>query len=229
MSGNGYLGLNTLKTYNVEECAAACGSTPLCTAFNIFAERDPSWYPSSKKCPNPPSMTSFKCTLFGASITKADATWTGEVRAGFHVVVSGSNGYVKTDSTPGQCAGWEAPKKCPGGAVQPRSGKKSKHMGGHFFPGPFNPAVCAGYAAKQTEENRRSCKTKGQKYAACNAFNAYEVKKEGRCMGTYCNLFTDHLGDEYGTLTTSFSAGISWSFDNSYIFARSEFNAGISV
>lgn len=41
-SAQSYIGLYTLQTYNATQCAALCDGTSLCTAFNIYIERDPS-------------------------------------------------------------------------------------------------------------------------------------------------------------------------------------------
>lgn len=104
-----YLGLYNLESYNVTECAALCDCTDLCTAFNIFAERQPSLAPSKNDstaptvwgywCPNPASMTNFVCMLFGSEIDASMATNTGQWREDFHVVVTGSDGYDKTNNT----------------------------------------------------------------------------------------------------------------------------------
>merc|ERR1712072_742442 len=105
-SAQSYLGSYTFKTYDVEECASKCDCTELCSSFNIFAERDPSLNPTKNNsdaftvwgyyCPNPPSMTSFKCTLWGSNIEAEDATNKGGYREDFEVVISASNGYSKT-------------------------------------------------------------------------------------------------------------------------------------
>jgi hypothetical protein len=115
-----YLGLYNVESYNVTECAALCDCTDLCTAFNIFAERDPSLRPSNvndtydpgyktvwgKNCTNPPSMTTFVCLLFGSQIDASMATNQGQWREDFHVVITGSDGYDKTNNTtPAQPSG----------------------------------------------------------------------------------------------------------------------------
>jgi hypothetical protein len=41
-SANSYIGLYTLQSYDVVQCAAICDKISLCTAFNIYIERDPS-------------------------------------------------------------------------------------------------------------------------------------------------------------------------------------------
>jgi hypothetical protein len=46
-SAQSYLGLHTLQSYDVAECAALCDAVSLCTAFNIYIERDPSQNPTA--------------------------------------------------------------------------------------------------------------------------------------------------------------------------------------
>lgn len=115
VSAQSYIGLYSLQTYDVAGCAAKCDSTDLCTAFNIFVERDPSLNPSNNDstaptvwgyyCPNPPSMTVYKCTLWGSNIDSSMATNTGETREQFQVVITGSDGYDKTNiTTPPECS-----------------------------------------------------------------------------------------------------------------------------
>lgn len=95
-----YLGLATLTANNVSSCAALCHSTSTCTSFNIYAERDPSLNPSTEYCcPNPASITNFKCTLWDSVIDNTTATNAGQSRESFHVVATASNGYTKANTT----------------------------------------------------------------------------------------------------------------------------------
>ncbi|KAG9705828.1 hypothetical protein KCU73_g17846, partial [Aureobasidium melanogenum] len=108
-SANSYLGLYTLTSYNVADCAAHCDSTSLCTAFNIYIERDPSQNPTKNDstaptvwgyyCPNPSSITNYKCTLWGSNLDASTATNQGGWREDFNVVVTASNGYDATNTT----------------------------------------------------------------------------------------------------------------------------------
>lgn len=54
-------------------------------------ERDPKWDPTDA-CPNPASITNYKCTLWGSAVTEQTATNVGQWRNQFHVGVTGSNG-----------------------------------------------------------------------------------------------------------------------------------------
>ncbi|KAL9115553.1 MAG: hypothetical protein Q9187_007292, partial [Circinaria calcarea] len=59
----GYMGLYTLSSYDTIKCQQYCDTAPSCYAFNMYMERDPSVDPADD-CPNPPSITNFKCTLY---------------------------------------------------------------------------------------------------------------------------------------------------------------------
>lgn len=220
-----YLGLLTLKSYDAQQCANACACTDGCSAFNLYVERDPSLNPTNNdstaptvwgyNCPNPASMTSFKCTLWGGPISAADATNYGQYREQFDVVIAGSNGYNAVpdngDCTPHPQPGWGNPHHCSGGGID--GGKH--HCGGHFFPGPFDVRICASFAVAQTQKNRDAC-APGGSYDAVNFWNAYALKKDGHFWGMYCALFTDKPDNAEGTYTGGFSAGFNWTVDWSW-------------
>ncbi|EME78143.1 uncharacterized protein MYCFIDRAFT_79360 [Pseudocercospora fijiensis CIRAD86] len=231
VAGQSYLALFTLKTYDVSTCAAKCDSWNLCTAFNIFFERDPSLNPTNndstydpgyptvwgQNCPNPPSMTSIKCTLWGSNIDASMATNNGQKREDFEIVITGSDGYDKTNVvTPPDCSApsgptptstrttttpksttpakpptwpWGKPKNCGGRAINaPR-----QHMGSRFIPGPFNPQVCSDYAILQNQANQRAGKPQ------CKMFNAYYLHKNGVPYGTYCSIYSHSLESAWAT------------------------------
>ncbi|KAF1818820.1 uncharacterized protein K489DRAFT_326888, partial [Dissoconium aciculare CBS 342.82] len=230
-----YLGQYNLETYNATQCAALCDCTKLCTAFNIFAERDPSLAPSRAsdnstaftvwgyECPNPPSMTSFKCTLWGSYITAANAKNNGQYRADFHVVITGSDGYDRTNGTtppnptgpaPGSSSTatlhpWTHPQNCLGKAVD----APQYHLSSYFFPGPYNPQVCADYALAQSSINLNVAASLGVnaqvggllnlglgasasasvKVQTAKFFNAVYLHRNGEPWGTYCSLYNSLL------------------------------------
>ena len=92
LSASMYMGLNTLDTFDTLTCASLCDQASGCVAFNMYIERDPTLDANATNCPNPPSTTNFKCTLWGAPIAAAEATNVGQWRDSFHVVITGSNG-----------------------------------------------------------------------------------------------------------------------------------------
>lgn len=103
-----YISVYDLHTYDVQGCAQYCDNTTACESFNIYVERDPSQNPSSSVssaptvwgyiCPNPKSITNYKCALWGTSISAAEATNQGQMKEDFEVVVTGSNGYNKAST-----------------------------------------------------------------------------------------------------------------------------------
>ena len=92
LSASNYMGLYTLTRYDTLGCASKCDQADGCQAFNMYIERDPSVDPNAINCPNPPSTTNYKCTLWGAPVVGEEATNTGQNRDSFQVVVTGSNG-----------------------------------------------------------------------------------------------------------------------------------------
>jgi len=134
VSANSYLGLVTLHSYDPLGCSPWCDNTTLCTGFNLFVERDPSLNPSDN-CTMPPSISNYKCTLWGSGVEAAAANNYGGYRGQFHVVIAGSDGYEKTNNTtPAAPEGCKKPKNCPSGAVN----NEGSAIGTKFFPGPFD-------------------------------------------------------------------------------------------
>lgn len=92
LQASDYMGLYTLTSYDALTCASKCDRASGCSAFNIYLERDPSVNASMQNCPNPPSTTNYRCTLWGAPVSSEEATNSGQYQASFHVVIAGSNG-----------------------------------------------------------------------------------------------------------------------------------------
>ena len=137
VSANSFLSLVTLHSYDTLGCSQWCDNTTLCTGFNIFVERDPSLNPSDN-CPLPSSISNYKCTLWGSGVEASAATNFGGYRGQFQVVIAGSDGYEKTNTTaPATPPGCGKPTKCPSGAVN----NPSSCIGTEFFPGPFDMCV----------------------------------------------------------------------------------------
>jgi hypothetical protein len=89
-----YLGYQTMTTYDAGQCLALCDSTTGCVGANLYYERNPTLNPADA-CPNPTAQTLIKCALWGSPITPAAATNYGQYREQFHVVIAGSNAYMK--------------------------------------------------------------------------------------------------------------------------------------
>ncbi|KAF7888837.1 hypothetical protein EAF00_009137 [Botryotinia globosa] len=217
-----YLGLTTFTTYDVAQCGSLCDSTSLCTGFNIYVERDPYMNPSAD-CPNPASITNYKCTLWGSGVTTESATNTGQMRTDFQVVITGSNGYSKT-VTPAPQPGWQPAQQCGGG------NKGHSHantcLGQAFFPGPYNPAICAGYATAQNSKNlsltpwwmQMIYKFLNYSPFQCRFFNSYMLKKNGKPIGTHCSLFAQSYSSNQATYNPGQHGSDSWTCESSYTY-----------
>ncbi|THY24572.1 hypothetical protein D6D01_05396 [Aureobasidium pullulans] len=213
-SANSYIGLYALQSYDVAKCAAICDKVSLCTAFNIYIERDPSQNPTNNDstaptvwgydCPNPASMTSYRCTIWGSPLSASTATNSGGYRSQFQVAITASNGYDKTaGSTPSTPIGnstnsspWSNGRNCGHKAIN----SPQNWMGSRFFLGPFNPQLCGNFAIAQNFQNKATAKSAGKNYyQPCNMFNAYYLHKNGLPWGTYCALYDIDLVVSYAT------------------------------
>ncbi|CAK3970689.1 Hypothetical predicted protein [Lecanosticta acicola] len=249
VAAQSYLGLYTLQSYNVSQCAAECDATDLCTAFNIFFERDPSLNPSNNdssaptvwgdSCPNPPSMTSIKCTLFGSNIDASMATNGGQMREQFQVVITGSDGYDKTNiTTPPACTApvqsstsTKSSSTAPTQTSSPGTSRNPQYpwykpenchgkainapwysMGSRFFPGPFNPQACGDYAYFQNVANKQAGK------GSCQMFNAFYLHKNNKPYGTYCSLYSAYLDPLWATNSGSSSGNDRYDCKQSWTY-----------
>ncbi|RMJ21639.1 hypothetical protein PHISP_07491 [Aspergillus sp. HF37] len=95
VNANTYLGYQILESYDVDACADICNDDPQCSGFNIYIERDPSINSRKCSCKDPPSITNYKCSIWGSGVTAAAATNDGQNRGDFEVVIVASNGYAK--------------------------------------------------------------------------------------------------------------------------------------
>lgn len=227
ISQNSYLTYKVLESYSVSDCASFCDSVNLCTAFNIYVERDPSVNPSSDDssnstyCPNPPSITNYKCSLFGSSVNASAATNNGQYRDQFHVVIAASNGYSKTAfAPPPSLPDYSPPGNCSNAAI---SAGGSYAMGSQFYPGPFNPLLCSIYAKAQNAKNKLAAQASGQtSYTPVNSFNAYMVIQNGIAQGTYCVLFDTALSVAYAGYTGGWEDSSYFGVETSFLYELSE-------
>lgn len=196
--------------------------------LHSYAERDPSLAPSTNQstaptvwgrdCPNPPSMTTFKCTLWGSSIDASTATNKGEKREEFEVVITASGKFLAVITNQPQSNlltdGYDRTDVAVPPAPQPNPPKPPKNCGGkgidapkycmgnHFFPGPYNPHACYDYAISLNSANKKAGLSQ-----SCSYFNAYYLHKNGKPHGTYCNLYNSVLDNSWAT----YSGGMSGS------------------
>ncbi|THY02608.1 hypothetical protein D6D01_10277 [Aureobasidium pullulans] len=248
VSANSYIGLYTLTSYSAQECAAKCDDTDLCTSFNLYIERDPSLAPANNDnttytpwetyCPNPSSITNYKCTLWGSSLSVDVATNKGDYREEFQTVITGSNAYDKTNVTTPTCEvptapattsivaptkSAVAPPPCKQPTLKPAKNCGPKaisapkhHMGSTFIPGPYNANHCSSYAASQNVINKNAAIKAGQRsFTPCKMFNAYFLHKDNKPYGTYCSLYGAALDSSWATFGGSghYQTHQSWTWE----------------
>jgi hypothetical protein len=137
VEGSGYLSYKLLTSYDPAACSAFCDETKTCTGFNIFIERDPKFNQDKCSC-EAPSITQFKCSIWGQDIKKESATNKGGNQGGFEVVIVGSNGYNKQTYTPPTPPSCSKPQDC----GHKLHNQQPYCMGQKTFPGPFDPSLC---------------------------------------------------------------------------------------
>ncbi|KAI4122903.1 MAG: hypothetical protein LQ338_005555 [Usnochroma carphineum] len=202
LSALNYMGLKTLKSYDTLGCASLCDQASGCQAFNMYIERDPSLDPNADSCPNPPSITNYKCTLWGAAVSAAEATNKGQWRDSFQVVIAGSNAYNKA-SPPPAIACYTGPVELGGAINAPYNAQgQNTYMGYKYHPFSqyqgYDPSTCAADCNAQTAYNKRHPAADGS-YQTCSFFNAYVLSVNGVPQGLYCSMYTQVWAASYAT------------------------------
>lgn len=204
-SSGTYLGLFFLKTYDPYLCQQRCDSHPDgCTSFNLYFERDPS-VDAGPSCPNPPSLTTIRCTLWKNTLmTQEGAGNEGQWRGpedgtgeAFRVVIAGSNGYLK-DAPPPTFAGYSAPTPLGGAINAPLLNGQNTYMGYKFYAnGDYQQ--CTAACTAQTAYNSRHPPSDGSAPKVCGFVNAYLLSKNNVVQGVYCSMYTVAWDRSYGT------------------------------
>ncbi|ORY68179.1 uncharacterized protein BCR38DRAFT_422350 [Pseudomassariella vexata] len=216
-----YMGLHTLNSYDPQACAEFCNTEKLCTGFNIFAERNPLWNPDQCSCTAPPSMTNFKCTIWGSGVLAGAANNFGQKRGeDFNVVIAASNGYEKINTTtPPTPDGWGKPQRCGGMFDKPRT-----CIGKQIFKGPFDPSVCAAYASAQNALNQKKGlwnlikSLLGYNNSKCNFFNAAMLDMNDVAQGYQCSLYAQQYQSEQATFQPPKYGADVWKVENSWSY-----------
>jgi len=194
ISEYGYMGLYTIDSYDPAKCAAECDAHYPCQAFNIYFERDPTVNPASA-CPNPPSLTNIKCTLYGYPVAGGAATNTGQNREQFQVVITGSNGYNK-QLVPANIKGYQPPVALAGAINAPLAQNgDNTYMGYKFFTDIYDPSICTSACDAQTAYNKRhptNCA-----YLVCRFVNSYILLENNIPQGFYCSMYSQAWGPQY--------------------------------
>ena len=197
-----YLNLFTLSSYNTTRCQEICDAYPSCSAINIYLERDPSLNPNiTAGCPNPPSITNVKCTLYNETLTPAMAVNTGQTRGNFQVVITASNAYNRAP-VPATPAGYTAPLVLKGNLVIPIS--ENAHYTNQydqiFDVANQNVQYCATRCAAITAANRAAATSGGQTtYQPCNYFSSEFITLNDNIDSFLCVYYDITFGMEYAT------------------------------
>ncbi|KAL8845901.1 MAG: hypothetical protein Q9221_008968 [Calogaya cf. arnoldii] len=222
LSASKYMGLRTLKSYDTLGCASLCDQAPGCQAFNMYVERDPSLDPNIVSCPNPPSITSFKCTLWGATVSAAQATNKGQWRASFQVVIAGSNAYNKV-SPPPAIACYTGPAELGGAINAPYNAQGQNTYMGYKYRAfdqsqGYDPSTCAADCNAQTAYNKRHPAADGT-YPTCVFFNAYVLSMNGVPQGLYCSMYTQVWAASYATNYGQYRGTDRYTVSRSYSYS----------
>jgi hypothetical protein len=168
-------------------------------------------------CSNPSSTTVIKASFWGNTVGPATATNSGQYRAGFQVVIAGSNAYnVEQCPTPitgfnqnylGECTIHAPATSCSQG--QPDSYLGSQTFKDAILDHSRCKAICDTFAQRNSAD-------------ACNFFTSYMLVTNGKCgvqqCGFYKRAWTKDAGycTETGQVQGSNTVSIKWasSFTN---------------
>ncbi|KAL8905525.1 MAG: hypothetical protein Q9207_002587 [Kuettlingeria erythrocarpa] len=224
LSASNYMGLYTLKAFDTLGCASLCDQANGCQAFNMYIERDPTVAPNALDCPNPASLTNYKCTLWGAPVVAEQARNKGQWRASFQVVITGSNGYNKA-SPPDPITGFTGPTALGGAINAPLDNGKNTYLGYKYFPFSqtqgYTPTTCADACNAQTGYNSRHPNADGS-YATCSFFNAYVLSQNAIPQGLYCSLYSKTWAPSYATNRGQYRGTDRFTVSRSYSYTLTQ-------
>ncbi|KAL9136180.1 MAG: hypothetical protein Q9175_002613 [Cornicularia normoerica] len=213
LQASNYMGLYTLTSYDTLTCASKCDQASGCSAFNVYLERDPTVNANAVSCPNPPSTTNYKCTLWGAPVSSAEATNSGQYQDSFQVVIAGSNGYNK-DAPPPAVSRYVGPQEL-GGAINAPTDSGS-YMGYQYFPFSqsqgYDPQTCADACDAQTTYDTQHPAADGS-FKSCVFFNAYVLSENSIPQGLYCSMYNQTWGPSIVTPGSTNAGGGNHAFD----------------
>lgn len=103
-----------------------------------------------------------------------------------------------------------------------------QRLGSKFFPGPYDPKVCAKYAVAQSKYNRKKRTSKsGGRYTPVNSFNAFYMKRDGFGLGTWCSIFTTQVWSGRNTYKGGKSKeGKDYTCESSFAYERQNLDWG---
>jgi hypothetical protein len=184
-----YLTYRMLESYDASTCAEYCDNTEHCNIFNLFFERDPAIDPNSN-CENPPSTTSIKCSLFSSPVVNANVSNAGQYRNKFHVVIAGSNGYLREpeDDVPGYDKQWFGNAAI--GATVDCEGHYTYMGYKSYDPSTYSLARCAKACTEQTTYNIAHAPGNSTAMQLCHFVNSYIEKEDGVATAQKCALYS---------------------------------------
>jgi hypothetical protein len=197
-----------LTTYDPSVCAAACNAMQGCTSFNIFYQRTPlivnpdTLAPDDTLCPadsSSPSTTLLQCAFYGTFLEKSMATNVGQYWGTFHLVIAGSNAYVKTSAP--TLAGYEGPVSFNNAAINaPAPVNEHGYLRAQTFGQnvPFDPSLCAASCEAQSDYNAAH---PDLGLGQCVFFNVYVLEENGANGVLTCTYFSTPYGTEFATMT----------------------------
>ncbi|KAL8933695.1 MAG: hypothetical protein Q9211_005638 [Gyalolechia sp. 1 TL-2023] len=222
LSASKYMGLRTLKSYDTLGCASLCDQATGCQAFNLYIERDPSLDPNAASCPNPPSITNYKCTLWGAVVSAEQATNKGQWRDSFQIVIAASNAYNKMNP-PSAISCYTGPDALGGAINAPLNTLgQNTYMGYKYHPFSqaqgYDPSTCAVNCNLQTAYNKRHPAADGS-YQTCTFFNAYVLSMNGIPQGLYCSMYSQVWAAKYATNYGQYRGSDRYTVSRSYSYS----------
>ncbi|KAG8628027.1 hypothetical protein KVT40_003900 [Elsinoe batatas] len=195
------LGYTQLATYDTAACAAICDARSDCAGFNIYFERNPLHKPNENTCPNPASRGSVACVPYGGMISAAEAVNFGQWRNDFMVLITGSNGYIKTP-LPDTIQDFRTPKPLVGAV----NAYTSSNVISYQITASYAPGDCAKLCKQTTAAKRaKAIANKASSYTPCNYFNTFNLAKNAwNYRYTYCVLYSDsNVADQAGYLNAA--------------------------
>ncbi|GAB7353549.1 hypothetical protein MBLNU459_g3984t1 [Dothideomycetes sp. NU459] len=216
-----YMGLYTLTSYDTLGCANLCDRASGCQAFNMYVERDPTLDPNAVDCPNPSSLTNYKCTLWGAPVCDKEATNFGQWRDSFQVLIAGSNAYNKAAAPPA-VPGYTGPTELGGAINAPLDAQgHNTYMGYKFYPFSqsqgYTPSTCAAACSSQTQYNQAHPAADGT-FQTCTFFNSYVLSKNAIPQGLYCSLYNETWSPRYAVNYGQYRGSDRYTVSESYSY-----------
>jgi hypothetical protein len=164
--------------------------------------------------PTSPSATLLKCAFYGSPILARQATNTGQYQGSFHVVITGSNGYVK--STAPTLAGYQGPVSFGNAAINaPAPVINHGYLRSQTFGQnvPYDPSLCAASCKAQTDYNALHGDHGGR---PCIFFDSYVLYKDGLNGVFTCVYYSTAYGSAFAKETGQYdSAGAHYTVSNS--------------